>query len=231
MLTNINQADTQALFTAVGQYTLKLTASDGQLSTSATVNVTVNPAPPGNQAPVVSAGPNQTILLPANTVTLNGSAQDDGLPAGSVLGVAWSEVSGPALVSFSAPSAAITTATFTSAGTYVLQLAANDSQFTSTSNVTIVVSAGPVSGSGVTVQIVSPADGAVITTRTPVIANISGGSWTLEYALNGDDDLFNRTYTTIASGLGAVNNAPIATFDPTLLLNGMYVIRLTSVDA
>src|SRR5262249_2475639 len=79
--------------------------------------------------------------------------------------------------------------------------------------------------------IVSPADGAVITTRTPVTANITGGNWTLAYALNGDDGATTPQFITIATGAGAVTNAVIGTFDPTLLLNGAYLIRLTSLDA
>src|SRR5436853_6644705 len=75
-----NQTGTLVTLPAVGTYVLKLTASDGALASSAAVSITVNPRPPGNQAPVVSAGANQTITLPVNTVTLNGSVQDDGLP-------------------------------------------------------------------------------------------------------------------------------------------------------
>ena len=80
-----NAVVTQATFPAVGDYLLKLTASDGEFSTSATVTVTMNPQPPLNQAPVLSPGPDQTITLPINFVTLNGSVQDDGLPEGAQL--------------------------------------------------------------------------------------------------------------------------------------------------
>ena len=44
---------------------LRLTASDSALSTSDDIVITVNPAPPVNQPPVVNAGPDQTITLPA----------------------------------------------------------------------------------------------------------------------------------------------------------------------
>src|SRR5262249_59457666 len=78
-----------------------------------------------NHAPVVSAGPDLTITLP-NTATLNGTATDDGLPAGSHLTVAWSKVSGPGTVTFSSPSTAVTTASFSVDGTYVVRLSASD---------------------------------------------------------------------------------------------------------
>src|SRR5262249_14542454 len=88
-----------------------------------------------NQAPVVSAGPNQNLFLPTSTLQLVGSVLDDGLPIGGTLTKQWSELSGPAAVSFGTPTQAATTATFSQAGTYVLQLSASDSQLTSISNV------------------------------------------------------------------------------------------------
>jgi len=91
-----------------------------------------------NAAPVVDAGPNQTITLPTNAVTLDGTATDDGLP-NNTLTISWTKISGPGTVTFSRPSTASTQATFSAAGTYALQLSANDSQLTSTSNVTVTV--------------------------------------------------------------------------------------------
>jgi Bacterial Ig-like domain (group 1) len=91
-----------------------------------------------NQAPNVNAGPNQSITWPTNTVTLNGIATDDGLP-NNTLAISWSKVSGPGTVTFGNPSAAISTATFSTVGSYVLQLSANDSQLSSSSQVTITV--------------------------------------------------------------------------------------------
>jgi RHS repeat-associated protein len=91
-----------------------------------------------NEAPVVSAGPNLTITLPTNSVTLNGSATDDGLP-NNTLTISWTQVSGPGTATFSSPSTAVTQATFPVAGTYVLQLSADDSELTSTSQVTVTV--------------------------------------------------------------------------------------------
>src|SRR5208283_4334195 len=102
-----------------GVYVVQLIVNDGTSNSQpVTVTITANPLPP-----VVNAGPNQTITLPVNSVTLNGNATDNG----AALTITWSVVSGPGSVSFSSPNTAVTNAMFSSAGTYILQLTANNS--------------------------------------------------------------------------------------------------------
>src|SRR6185503_3228761 len=62
-------ATTAATFVTAGTYLLRITASDGDLSASDDVIVTVEPA---NTPPLVDAGPNQTITLPQDTAALAG---------------------------------------------------------------------------------------------------------------------------------------------------------------
>jgi len=52
------QTSTQVTFTTAGYYNFQITATDSQLTTTQFATVQVNPA---NLAPVVSAGPNQTV--------------------------------------------------------------------------------------------------------------------------------------------------------------------------
>src|SRR5207247_616360 len=119
-----------------GVYVVQLIVNDGTTDSQAdTAVVTVNPA---NQAPVVDAGPDQTITLPA-AATLNGTVTDDGLPPGATLTIAWTAVSGPGTVTLADPSVASTTATFSTSGQYVLRLTANDSQISSSDEVTVTV--------------------------------------------------------------------------------------------
>ncbi len=94
-----------------------------------------------NNAPVVNAGPDQSAFLSAGTVTVNlaGSVSDDGLPDEFLLTRTWSKLSGPGAVSFSSSSSSATNATFTAAGTYVLQLAANDSELNAADQVTVTI--------------------------------------------------------------------------------------------
>jgi hypothetical protein len=76
---NGNAASTTVSFSQAGIYVLRLSANDSLVGTADDVTLTVNPAPPVNQAPVVDAGPAQTITLPAGA-TLTGTVSDDGLP-------------------------------------------------------------------------------------------------------------------------------------------------------
>ncbi len=93
------------------------------------------PAPPATNAPPsVNAGSDTSITLPTATVTLTGSATDDG-PASS-LTYAWT---GPAGVTFSTGSAATTDATFPGAGTFALTLTVNDGTQTGSDQVSVTV--------------------------------------------------------------------------------------------
>jgi hypothetical protein len=130
--------DTTATFTAAGDYVLRLTADDGELTGDATVSITVEDAPPPpNQAPTVTAAGPASVTLP-NAAALNGAVDDDGMPHGS-LTTRWSRVAGPDAVTFADSSAEDTTATFTAPGTYLLRLRADDGDLTGDDTVTIVV--------------------------------------------------------------------------------------------
>jgi hypothetical protein len=138
---NDKAADTTASFSIDGTYVLRLTADDGSLSAFDELTVTVNPDP--NLAPVVNAGPDQTINLP-NDATLDATVTDDGLPdpPGSVT-TTWSMASGPGTVTFGNENLVDTTASFSVAGVYVLQLTADDSLLTGSDTVTITVNPDP----------------------------------------------------------------------------------------
>lgn len=130
-----NTVDTTAMFSALGTYVLRLTANDGELSAYDETTVTYTQ----NQAPVVNAGIDKTITYPVNSVSLDGTVTDDGLPnpPGAVT-ITWSKQSGPGTVTFGNANAVDTTATFSAYGTYVLRLAANDSQLSAYDEATII---------------------------------------------------------------------------------------------
>jgi len=313
-----NQAQTQAIFSQAGTYVLQLTGNDSQLSTSATTTVVVYPP---NQPPVVNPGPDQTLILPYSVfLTFNGTVTDDGLPAGNPLTIQWSEFSGPDAATIYSPTSASTTMSFQVPGIYIFQLSASDGQFTTTKSVTAyvltaVAQASPATVSGLvntpipvqgtvtvngqappagttfawniftaptgvsyvasfanqlamsttfqtntpgvykvglcagttancgfvtifvtttppttpTVGITTLVDGTQITAPMAITGSVSDGSWTLAYGLKDDFNPIN--FTTLASGSGAVTNANLGTLDPTLLLNGTYVLQLSTVNS
>ena len=96
---------------------------------------------PANQAPVVNAGADQSVALPA-VATLVASVSDDGLPAGESLTTTWSTVSGPGTVTFGNAQALGTVASFSQSGTFVLRLSAFDGLATSADDLTITVTGG-----------------------------------------------------------------------------------------
>ncbi len=134
--------DTTATFSAAGSYVLRLTANDGDLSAFDELTVIVNSPTGVNQAPVVSAGSDRAITLPANSVALDATVTDDGLPAGSTVSSSWTEVSGAGTVTFANANAVDTTATFSAVGTYVLRLTSTDGTLFATDEVTVIVNQG-----------------------------------------------------------------------------------------
>jgi hypothetical protein len=132
-------ADTMAAFSAAGVYTLRLTASDGVLSSSDEVTITVAQ----NQAPVVDAGPDQTIMFNKNkmeaSTSLSGTVTDDGLPDSGSLTTLWTLVSGPGTVTFADASSLSTKAIFKAPGDYLLRLEAFDGELTGSDEVLITV--------------------------------------------------------------------------------------------
>jgi hypothetical protein len=77
--------------------------------------------------------------LPA-TAALSGTTTDDGLPnQPGALTRTWTKVSGPGTVTFANASAASTTATFSTSGTYDLRLTASDSVLSTSDEVLITV--------------------------------------------------------------------------------------------
>lgn len=144
---NASAVDTTASFSVAGTYILRLAANDGALQSNDTVTIVVedsviNPPPPANTPPTVYAGSNQTVQLP-NSANLAATVTDSGGPLATPT-ISWTRVSGPGTVTFANAAAANTTASFSVAGTYVLRITANDGQYQTSSELTIVVAAAPI---------------------------------------------------------------------------------------
>lgn len=104
-------------------YRFKLVVTDDDdLTGEDTVNVTVD-IPVPNQPPTVSAGSNQTITLPVDSVTLIGSASD---ADGSIVTYSWTKVSGPAGENIMTPILSTTKVKSLVQGDYIFRLTATD---------------------------------------------------------------------------------------------------------
>lgn len=89
-----------------------------------------------NEPPVVDAGVDQEITWAADSVYLDATVTDD--PRDS-LTYSWSKLEGPGDASFFPSDTEDTTVTFSTSGTYILQLSASDSKLSSTSTVAIIL--------------------------------------------------------------------------------------------
>src|SRR5207237_4005123 len=111
-----------------------------------------------NTAPVVNAGPDQAVTLPA-AASLTGSYTDDGVP-GTGVTTLWTKTSGPGTVTFGNAAALSTTASFSATGTYVLTLTANDGLLSGSDDITVtatgITNLAPVVNAGPDVAITLP---------------------------------------------------------------------------
>ncbi len=221
---NAASPETTATFTATGAYRLRLTAGDGQFEVNDEVVVTVQGQ---NQAPTVDAGPDQTVGVGPDgtaTVQLMGTAGDDGLPAGSVLLVQWSQFRGPSGVTFTDRNRAETSARLPGLGVYTLRLTASDGALISTDRVTITVVAGnqpPAVNAG--------AD------RTASLTAAGNVTLQLEGSVTDDGLPSPPSLTaqwTRVSGPAPVTfaNAGLPTTTATFTAAGTYVLRLSASD-
>ncbi|CAN5431143.1 hypothetical protein BH11BAC3_BH11BAC3_06120 [soil metagenome] len=133
-----------------GDYVFQLKVTDDSgASAYDEVQVTVNTAavvaPPSgvNQVPVSDAGPDVTISLPTNSVTLYGGGTD---PDGYIAKYAWTKVSGVNNYTIKSPSSATTVISGLIEGTYQFQLKVIDNSGASAYDyvyVTVTKSAAP----------------------------------------------------------------------------------------
>lgn len=109
-----------------GTYTLRLTAFDGELSSTTDMKFYVV----HNLQPNISAWVTQPIVQwPSATFSLSATASDDGYPAmPGALSYQWVKTKGPGTVTFSSPNALNTTATCSAPGLYRLKLSVMDGE-------------------------------------------------------------------------------------------------------
>src|SRR6476646_6584896 len=188
------------IVTGTGHRTAR--AYEGKPTATALLHIeydTGPPPPPVNVAPLVSAGPDLVVTLPADAV-LDATVSDDGLPSPPALTTSWTVDSGPGPVTFQNAAAVDTRATFSFAGTYVLRLTANDSALTNSDTVQVTVQPTPPPG-GVTFErrVVAGSDDA----EESASGGMSLTSSDLELVYDGSNQRVGMRFTSVAVPRGA----------------------------
>ncbi len=217
-ISNASSSSTAATALIAGSYVFQLKATDNNgLSGTATVTITVNPAP--NQPPVANAGADQTITLPTNSVTVNGSASKD--PDGSIVSYSWTEVSGPSTATIATASSVSTAINSLVQGTYVFRLTVTDnSGATGTDTLQVIVNAAPnqppVANAGTSITITLPTNSTTLNGSQSYDPDgtIAGYSWTQSSGPSTATITGSKTATAAVSSLVA----------------GTYIFTLTVTD-
>lgn len=179
----------------------------------------------GNNSPQVNAGPNRAIVLPANTLTITGTASDDGNPnPPGVLIVQWTSVSGPAAVVFGSANNVVTNVTFPQQGVYVLRLTANDGALQAFDDVQVTVS---FPGTANTSPQVNAGGNRVIV--LPNSLNLNGTA--VDDGLPNPPGVLTVNWS-VQSGPGPVEfgNSGVAATSASFSVPGLYTLRLAAND-
>ena len=125
------------LTAGVYQVELKVTSNEG-LSAKDTVEIIVNDPSKPNGPPIANAGVDQTITLPANTVTIDGSGCSD--PEMNIVSYTWTKISGPSSFNITNTNVVQTQITDLAEGIYQFELKVTDAGwFSSKDTVQIAV--------------------------------------------------------------------------------------------
>ncbi len=215
-ITAASSASTGVTSLVQGVYRFELTVTDNSGATDKdTVQVTVNASL--NQLPSANAGADQTITLPVNSVTLNGTGSD---PDGSIATYQWSKLSGPLQFTITSSSSASTGVTGLVQGVYRFELTVTDNsggaakdtvQVTVNSN----VNQAPVANAGADISITLPANS--------VTLNGSGS--------DPDGSIIAYQWTKISGPVQFTISSPAnASTGVTGLVQGVYLFELTVTD-
>lgn len=215
-LTNANNSAVTVTVSLAGAYTFRLTVTDNVGNSDFDdVKLTVNAAAV-NQPPTATAGANQTITLPLNSIVLTGSGTD---PEGSALTYLWEKAGGP-------------TATLTNSNTAVLS-AANLIEGTYVFRLTVTDNGGLKGQKEVTVNVLpqtvnqtpnaNAGDDMALTLPANSVTLFGSGS-------DADGSIASYSWTKISGPAPTMTNETTPNLTLTNLTAGAYVFRLTVAD-
>jgi len=214
------------LYTGTGPGTATLRAValiDGGIVYSNIVDTSWTPATSStnSESITVNISAQSTLTLP-NALALNGTVADTNSSA--TLTEAWTQVSGPGVVTFANPQQASTSAAFSQPGDYVVQLSVSDSVTGGSQQFQVSVQ----NAAGNQGWIGSPAYGDSISGIVPITTApgvvLQSGILTYYSASNPD-----QSQAVMLNG-DASGSGQIGTIDATQLKNGSYWIQLVATD-
>ncbi|HEY0058984.1 MAG TPA: T9SS type A sorting domain-containing protein [Flavisolibacter sp.] len=172
---------------------------------------------PGNQPPLVSAGSDITLTLPANLTTLSGTASD---ADGSIATYSWSKLTGPSGASIGSPASATTPIAGLVEGAYTFRLTVQDNKgATSYDDVNVTVN-------GALNKLPEAHAGADLSVTLPVPGVTLNGSGTDP---DGTIQLYRWAKVSGPAGGTIVSpNTAITSFSA--LTAGTYILKLTVTD-
>jgi gliding motility-associated-like protein len=199
-----------------GTYIFRITVTDNQGSSAFDeINIIVNAAPV-NIPPVANAGPDKTITLPLNTVTLNGSGTDTD---GTIASYTWSVLSGPT-ATLSNENTPTLTASNLVAGTYQFKLIVKDNQGATNEDIAIVtvqpapINQSPVANAGADVVLTLPSNSTTLS---------GSGS-------DPDGTISSYAWTKIQGPSATTSGENTATLALSNLIAGTYIFELSVTD-
>ncbi len=170
----------------------------------------------GGGTPVANAGPDRSITLPTNTLTLNGSAND---PNGSIVSYAWTKISGGAanLSNQTTPNLTISNL---QAGVYIFELTVTDNDGNTASDQAKVVVNGPANAAPVANA------GPDITLTLPQNSRTINGSGS-----DTDGSIVSYSWSKLSGPAGiTMNGSNQASLSVSALTEGIYIFELTVTD-
>lgn len=205
-----------------GTYEFQLSVLDnkGAIAKSTVIIIVASPL---NIPPTPTAGANQTISLPLNTITLNGSGTDSD---GIIAAYQWTQARGPNTAIISTPSSAATTVKGLLEGKYIFKLTVTDNE-------------GATAADSIFLTL-NPAPNTAPTPNTAPIAN-AGGDKTITLPINlvslsgsgvdPDGSISSYLWTKI-SGPSAftIANSSFSAITVSGLLQGVYLFELKVTD-
>ncbi|MFS4448772.1 PKD domain-containing protein [Maribacter sp. 2307UL18-2] len=203
--------------TAIIEDFKSINVTDGSLTITLT-SVVENPKISGigvieTRVPIVDAGTDQTIALPTNSVTINGTATDpDG---GAIVSYQWTQVSGPSVATLTGDMSADLVASNLVEGAYIFRLTATDDE-NATGFDEIMITVLPDNGN------VAPT---AVATATPL-----SGDAPLEVTFTGSDSTDDVGVTGYSWDFKDGNTSTDADPTHTFTAEGTYEVELTVTD-